>query len=66
MTAQSFIDRVRHEIATHEHEGWQLRESASGGLYCAACGRPVDDVEAEKFGKAPLDNTRDQGSQTAR
>ena len=63
MTTQSFIDRVKFEIETHEHEAWQIRESASGGLYCAACGSPIHDAEAQKPGKAPLDTTGDQGSQ---
>jgi len=22
----------------HQHEAWQIRESAKGGFYCAACG----------------------------
>lgn len=38
----------------HQHEGWQLQESAQGGWYCAACGLPVDDVEAQGLGKPPL------------
>ncbi|ADL71168.1 hypothetical protein ANGELICA_79 [Mycobacterium phage Angelica] len=25
----------------HEHEGWQIQPSASGGWYCAACGEAV-------------------------
>jgi hypothetical protein len=30
--------RVR---APHQHEKWQLQESAKGGMYCAACGEDV-------------------------
>ena len=26
-------------MAAHECEKWMLRESAKGGLYCAACGK---------------------------
>lgn len=54
MTTQAFINRVRRDIETHQHEGWQLQVSAQGGWYCAACGRPVDDVEAQRLGKPPL------------
>jgi hypothetical protein len=25
----------------HQHEKWQLQESAKGGMYCAACGEDV-------------------------
>ncbi len=59
MTTQSFIDRVKYEREHHEHEPSQLRESASGGWYCAACGCSVDDAQAPKLGKAPLGNTPD-------
>lgn len=27
----------------HDHESWQLQESAKGGWYCAACGEHVDE-----------------------
>lgn len=57
MTTQSFIDRVKFERENHEHEPWQLRESARSGWYCAACGSSVDDAQAQKLGKAPLANT---------
>ncbi|MEN4464334.1 hypothetical protein LT337_32810 (plasmid) [Mycolicibacterium fortuitum] len=57
MVTQESVDRVRCEIETHEHEGWQLQESAQGGWYCAACGRPVDNVETQKLGKPPLGQT---------
>jgi hypothetical protein len=31
-----------HEAkAPHQHEKWQLQESAKGGMYCAACGEAV-------------------------
>jgi hypothetical protein len=29
-------------MSTHQHERWQLRPSAKGGVYCAACGDHVD------------------------
>lgn len=57
MVTQESVDRVRCEIETHEHEGWQIQESAQGGWYCAACGRPVDNVETQKLGKPPLGQT---------
>lgn len=28
---------------THQHEKWQIRESASGGFYCAACGEHTNE-----------------------
>ena len=28
-------------MSRHEHEAWQIRESATGGMYCAACGQDV-------------------------
>ncbi|MCV7286043.1 hypothetical protein H7J87_11945 [Mycolicibacterium wolinskyi] len=54
MAMQKGTDRARREIETHEHEAWQLQESAQGGWYCAACGRPVDDAEAHKLAGSPL------------
>lgn len=54
MATREFIDRVLRERETHQHEGWQLQESAKSGWYCAACGQSVDDVEAQKLGKPPL------------
>lgn len=41
MTTREFMDRVRREIETHAHEGWQLQQSVQGGWYCAACGQSV-------------------------
>ena len=29
---------VHLRISAHQHEEWQMRESPSGGRYCAACG----------------------------
>jgi len=29
-------------MTEHQHERWQLRPSAKGGVYCAACGDHVD------------------------
>lgn len=29
--------------SSHVHESWQIRVSAQGGLYCAACGQDVSD-----------------------
>lgn len=57
MVTQESVDRVRRAIETHEHEGWQLQESAQGGWYCAACGRPVTNDDAQKLGKPPLGPT---------
>ncbi len=57
MTTQPFIDRVKYERENHEHEPWQLRGSARGEWYCAACGCPVDDAQAQKLGKAPGNTT---------
>lgn len=51
-------DRVRRERMTHDHEGWQLQESAKGGWFCAACGQPVNDTEAQKLGKPPVGSTK--------
>ena len=31
----------RRDPAAHHHEAWQIRESAKGGTYCAACGGTV-------------------------
>ncbi len=31
----------RRDPAAHHHEAWQVRESAKGGTYCAACGATV-------------------------
>ncbi|UVD41038.1 hypothetical protein [Mycobacterium phage Kashi_RDG1] len=36
----------------HEHEGWQIQPSASGGWYCAACGEAV--AESLVFRTAPF------------
>lgn len=33
----------------HEHEQWQLQESASGGMYCAACGAHIDEYDGAEF-----------------
>jgi hypothetical protein len=58
VATQAFIDRVRCETETHAHDGWQLQESAKGGWYCAACGCPVGNVNAQKLGKPPLDSAQ--------
>lgn len=68
MVTQESVDRVRREIETHEHEGWQLQESAQGGWYCAACGQPVTNDDAQKLGKPPLGrrfSERQQGMRDA-
>jgi hypothetical protein len=31
----------RRDPTAHHHEAWQVRESAKGGTYCAACGATV-------------------------
>lgn len=38
------IGSLRHAwpLTSHEHEAWQIRESAKGGNYCAACGESVE------------------------
>lgn len=28
--------------ARHQHEAWQIQESAAGGRFCVACGEPVE------------------------
>lgn len=34
-------------MSTHQHEAWQLQESAQGGMYCAACGETVSTAQEE-------------------
>lgn len=34
----------------HQHEAWQIRDSASGGRYCAACGRHISDEYGRRVG----------------
>jgi hypothetical protein len=34
------VRKVRAE-RRHDHEAWQIRESAKGGRYCAACGQDI-------------------------
>ncbi|QIG58656.1 hypothetical protein SEA_DEJAVU_112 [Microbacterium Phage DejaVu] len=29
-------------MTQHQHESWQIQESAKGGHYCAACGVDVE------------------------
>ena len=38
----------------HEHEDWQLQESAKGGWYCAACGEPVERGPRRDAGASPM------------
>lgn len=40
-THPSSLTRAAQAIANHQHEAWQLQESAKGGMYCAACGQDV-------------------------
>lgn len=37
----------------HQHERWQLQESAKGGMYCAACGEDVNPDTLETIMSIP-------------
>lgn len=47
LTVETFVS------SGHEHEDWQLQESAKGGQYCAACGEPVKQ-DARRDGGVPV------------
>ncbi len=34
-------------MSTHQHEDWQLLDSAKGGKYCGACGEHITALEQE-------------------
>lgn len=46
-------ESLRARQDRHQHEQWQIRESATGGTYCAACGgqveEPIDPDDAERL-----------------
>lgn len=43
MDADFLLRQIEKGRVPHQHEKWQLQESAKGGMYCAACGEEVPD-----------------------
>lgn len=35
------VAALEQVLTAHQHEAWQIRDSAQGGRYCAACGQGV-------------------------
>lgn len=39
----------------HQHEGWMIRDTGSGGYYCSSCGEPVADPHAPVLDGSTVD-----------